>query len=449
MKVRALLALALLAAWPGDARCAALSEPASWLQQYLRIDTSNPPGREAEGAAFLAGVLERAGLEARRLVTPAGRASVYARLPGRGHGSIVLLHHIDVVRPGEGWSFEPFGGTLSHGVLVGRGAIDCKSLGIAELAAIVDLKRRGVVPAKSVVFLAVADEEAGGGQGTAWLLRTYPELFSDVEAVYDEGGTNRVLDGRVLWWGVEVAQKRPLWLRLTANGRAGHAAALQPQSAAHELILALARILQMPPRYRVTEAARLYLHALAPLHNETLRHVFSRIDEVIAPDGPKETLLPGMASLFLDTVQVTVLHAGEQINAVAARATAEVDVRLLPDTDAAAFRTAIQDAAGPTVSVEVLLESPPAAPSSTDTPAFRALVEGLGAAVVPAFISGFTDSHYFRERGIAAYGIAPFALASEDLHGIHGLDERIPVAEFERGVERMKRIVGLAAGAAR
>ena len=451
MKRLALTLLVAVALGGPAARAAAtgLSEPALWLQQYLRIDTSNPPGREAAGAAFLAGILDGAGLETRRLVTPEGRASVYARLPGREPGAILLLSHIDVVRPGEGWTLEPFGGAVVHGELEGRGAIDSKGLGIAELAAIVDLKRRGVAPKKSVIYLAVADEEAGGGQGTVWVLQQYPELFADVEAVFNEGGTNRVVDGKVLWWGVEVALKRPLWLHFEADGRAGHAASLQPHSAAHQLIEALARVLALPPRFHVSAAARQYVHALAPLHNPALAHVLSRIDEVIAPDGPKEGLLPGMASLFLDTVQVTVLHASEQINAVAARATADADVRLLPDTDAAAFLDEIRRAAGPEVAVTVLLEAPPGAASPTDSPAYRAVASVLGqggAAIVPAFISGFTDSRYFRARGIPAYGLMPFALDGDDLRTIHGPDERIPIAELDRGVERMRRIVAAAAG---
>ncbi len=419
-----------------------VSEAATWLQEYLRLDTTNPPGNEQRGAAFLAGLLRAEGLAPRLLVTPGGRVSLYARLEGRGPGTIVLLHHMDVVRPGPQWTVNPFAGEIRRGTLMGRGALDVKSLGIAELAALLDLKRHGIVPRRSIVYLAVADEEAGGGEGTAFVLAHYPELFADAQIVLNEGGSNRVVDGQVRWWGLEVAQKRPLWLRISAQGRAGHAAGLQPNSAAHELVRALARMLDLPPKYRVTDAARTYLAALAPLHGGSLGDTLAHLDRAIGPDGPREALMPGMAALFLDTVQVTMLAASEQINVIAAEASAHVDVRLLPDTDAAEFLARLKGALGPDVRTELVLGAPLGHVSSSTSADWQAMARALGdEPVVPAFIGGFTDSRYFRDRGVAAYGISPFALAGEELRGIHGPDEGIPLAEFAAGCERLRRIV--------
>ena len=199
-----------------------LSEAALWLRDYLRIDTTNPPGGERQSAAFLASILHRAGIPTRTFFTPEGRASLYARLPatvaGQGSAtSLVLLHHMDVVAPGPGWTVDPFGGTVAEGRLWGRGAVDAKSLGIAHLAALIDLQRSRTPRHRDVVFLAVADEESGGAQGTGWLLDHHPELFEDVAAVLNEGGANLVLRGNLQWWGIEVAQKRPLWLEVTAT----------------------------------------------------------------------------------------------------------------------------------------------------------------------------------------------------------------------------------------
>ncbi|HXU46569.1 MAG TPA: M20/M25/M40 family metallo-hydrolase [Thermoanaerobaculia bacterium] len=425
-----------------------LSEPATWLRDYLRIDTSNPPGNEARAAGALDGLLTRLGIEHRRFASPAGRQSLWARLPATGAGAtsaraILLLHHIDVVPPGPGWTVPPFGGLVRNGRLWGRGALDDKSLGIAQLAALVDLKRRVLDRRREIIWLAVADEESGGAAGTAWLLDEHPELFKNVEAVFGEGGANRVAQGRILWWGLEVAQKRPLWMEVAARGRGGHGSGLNPGSANHELIRGLARLLDAKPRWRVTAATRDYLRALAPLHNGFWRSRFLRIDAIVRPDGPTEMLMPGLANLFLDTVQVTVLSGGQRINVIPAQATAELDVRLLPDTDAAAFSSQIRRALGPDLATKVLVTAPPSAPSPVDTPVYRAAARVLGtsAPVVPAFIAGFTDSRYFRERGIPAYGLSPFALEGPDLAGIHSPDERIPLAEFDRGVLRMKKIL--------
>jgi len=451
--IPSLLATLLLLS-PSTARSAAapaLSEAAGWLQQYLRIDTSNPPGNEARSAAFLAGLLQKAGIASRVVATPEGRASLYARLasPRSGGRAVLLLHHMDVVPPGPGWTVPPFAGLVRDGSLWGRGAIDDKSLGIAQLAAMIDLRRRGLPLERDVIFLAVADEENGGGRGTAWLLANHPELFQGVEAVINEGGRSQTgAGGKLLWWGIEVAQKRPLWLEVSTSGRGGHGAGLNPDSANHQLVEGLARLLTAPPRWRVSAPVRVYCHAIAPLQNDRWRRIFANVDSVITPTGPREFLLPGMANLFLDTVQVTVLRGGERINVIPERASAQLDVRLLPDTDSAAFLADVKKKLGKDFDVKVLVTSPPAPMSPASGRLYGALERVLAAdgPVVPTFIAGFTDSRYFRERGIAAYGVSPFKLLPDDSKGIHATDERIPLAELDRGVERMKRVLALYAG---
>lgn len=443
----ALLLLPLLACSPvgGVPR---VSEEAAWLRDYLRIDTTNPPGHESRAADYLAGILAREGIATKRFAAMPGRDNLWARLPataGKANqpGAILLLHHLDVVPAGPGWQVPAFAGEIRDGRLWGRGAIDDKSLGIAFLSAMIDLKRSGVPRTRDVIWLAVADEESGGERGTSWLLAKHPELFSGVSAVIGEGGANRMAEDRLLWWGIEVAQKRPLWLEVTARGRGGHGSGLNPWSANHDLIRGLDRLLEATPRWRVSAPARTYLHALAPLHNPFWRQRFLAIDRIVTPEGPREMLMPGLANLFLDSIQITVLAGGDRINVIPASASAKIDVRLLPDTDAEACLEEVKKALGPDLEVKVLLTSPPAAASPTTTPVFAAFQKTLGgsAPVVPAFIAGFTDSRYFREQGIAAYGFSPFALQGSDLAGIHAADERIPLAELDLGIDRTKRLV--------
>jgi len=455
----ALIALVVLLGTPAGSTAGtlaepALSEPATWLRDYLRIDTTTPRG-EAAAASFLADILHREGIETRLLVSSEGRTSLYARLEARDSspgptstptnrsGALVLLHHIDVVPPGPDWTVEPFAGRVSKGRLWGRGAIDIKSLGIAPLAAFVDLKRRPLPLSRDVVFLAVADEERGGLQGTGWILERHGDLLVDTAAVLGEGGLNKTLNGRLLWAGIEIAQKRPLWLRATAHGRGGHGASAILSSAPERLTEGLARVLALPREPRVTEPARIYAGALAPLHNSSVGKILADLDHHVGPAEPDAGVSPGIYNLLLDTVQLTVLRSGERINVIPEQATAELDVRLLPDTDGDAFLRRIETAAGPNVSFKVLLSSPPAPPSPVDSPIYRAVAGVLGEAgpVVPAFIPGFTDSRFFRERGTAAYGVSPFLLESRDFLGIHGPDESIPVAAFDQGVSRMEEIV--------
>ena len=443
----ALLTVALLSAGPtavAAAREAPATDPVDQLAGYLRIDTTNPPGNEGPAARYLAAILHRHGIGTQTFYTADGRASLYARLDGASdEGGLLLLHHLDVVPAGEGWSREPFAGEVVDGDLWGRGAIDVKSLGIAHLAAFLDLAAHRDRLARDVVFLAVADEESGGVRGTAWLLDHHPELFDGIGAAYGEGGSNKAANGRLIWWGIETAQKRPMWLEATARGRAGHASGLNPSNAVHALIEGLARMLELPHRWHLSDPVRRYLQAVAPLHQGDQRRRFADPDSWITPDGPRGPLSPGQANLFLDSLQVTVLEAGDRINVVPPLARARIDARLLPDTDAEAFLARLREAAGPRVELKVLLSSPPSPPSPVDHPAYRAAATVFGeeGPVVPAFIAGFTDSRYLRERGIATYGVSPYLIEPQLLRGIHGPDERIPVDELRRGVERMTRIV--------
>ena len=441
------LVLLLGCGTPGSELAAQRYAPSiRWLQRYLRIDTTNPPGREHHAAEVLAQVLREAGLEPLLLVTPSGRTNLYTRLraeSGVDGPALLLLHHMDVVAPGDGWDRDPFSGDIEDGRIWGRGALDAKSLGIAHLAALVAVARDVPQRQRDIIFIAAADEERGGLEGTGWLLDRHPELFAGVEAVLNEGGANRQVNERLLWWGIEVAQKRPLWLEIQARGRAGHAAGFNPRSAVHTLVDALHRLLARPLDWRVCAATRTYLASLAPLHNDHWRPILGRIDDYIERDGPTTGLIPGMPTLFLDTVQVTVLDGAEQINVIPPTARARVDVRMLPDTDADRLLAEITTALGTDVEVEVILTAGPAPPSSVDSAMFRNLEGVLGpeAPVVPFFSPGFTDSRFFRSRGIAAYGFSPFALEPQELRGIHDVDESLPVDEFLAGVERTTRLV--------
>ena len=93
----------------------------------------------------------------------------------------------------------------------------------------------------------------------------------------------------------------------------------------------------------------------------------------------------------------------------------------------------------------MLATSPPSPPSPASGRLYEALRQALGpdGPVVPTFIAGFTDSRYFRERGIPAYGVTPFKLSPDDSKGIHSTDERLPLAEVDRGVERMRKALAL------
>src|SRR5579883_2213375 len=139
-------------------------ETVDLLSEYIRIDTSNPPGNEALAAGWLADLLRREGIESTTYAHAPDRASLIARLPGSdGSGdadAVMLLNHTGVVPvQAQYWNEPPFAGLVKDGYVWGRGAQDMKGLGILELMVFLLFKRLGLPHRRDLVFFAVADEE--------------------------------------------------------------------------------------------------------------------------------------------------------------------------------------------------------------------------------------------------------------------------------------------------
>lgn len=420
----------------------------AWLQSYITIDSSTTAGARQAGL-LLKRILHEEGIATKWIVAPDGQPFLYARTGPSSPATetLILMHHLDVVPAGSGWTRPAHTGEIFEGSIYGRGAVDDKSLGVAHLVSLLRF-RQLTNPRLGLVLLAAGGEESGGTTGMGWLLDSHPELFANVTAVLTEGGTNRVYGKKVLWWGVEVAQKRPLWLQARASGRAGHGSSLNLHSAPHRLVRGLSRLVDRPLEFRVTPEARLFLEAVAPLESPAFAAVVGGIDTIVALPEPATRLLPGMPNYLLDTVQVNVLESGTDINVTPDTALAQIDVRLLPDTDEAAILDRLRELVGPDVELEVILSAPQVAPSPTAHAVFACLEEVLGAEapVVPAFITAITDARFFREQGITVYGFSPFRLGPNALRGIHSRDEHIPVDAFARGIETMWSVVSRCAG---
>src|SRR5262249_28625930 len=149
------------------------------LAELLRIDTTNPPGRETPAAEYLADLLKQEGLEPVLVGAEPERKNVIARLKGSGEkGPLLLAAHLDVV-PAEpsAWSHPPFSGEIHDGYLWGRGAIDMKQMAIMSALVLIRLKREGVPFKRDLIFAGVADEEAGCDLGSKWLVDHHPELI--------------------------------------------------------------------------------------------------------------------------------------------------------------------------------------------------------------------------------------------------------------------------------
>src|SRR5438552_3853711 len=265
-------AAALLAA-PTEADWAALGDEATaLLSQYLRINTTNPPGNEIAAARWLADVLRRDGIEARIFEPAPGKANLYARLAGDGSARpLILLNHMDVVLASpEYWTVQPFSGLLKDGYVWGRGALDMKGEAIAQLMTILILKRAHVPLKRDIIFLATADEEIGAGVGAAWIVDHQADLVKNAEFLLNEGGLTRA-DGRggVEFYGIGTTEKSPLWLDVTARGTAGHGSRPTPDNPVHRLIRALNRIAERRPPLAGPSAGGRALRDLATIERDT------------------------------------------------------------------------------------------------------------------------------------------------------------------------------------
>lgn len=440
-----------------DKDAAAETEAVRYLCDYIKVDTTNPPGNERLGAEFLAGILRKNGLEATLFETDKNRACVYARLKGNGKKRpIILLNHIDVVpAKKEDWEQEPFGGKVVAGEIWGRGAIDMKGMAIAELVSLLDLKRSGKVLDRDIIFLGTPDEEAGGTYGAQWFTKNHPELCRDAEYVLNEGYfIETANDGKVKDWGVDISEKSVLWLRLTAHGDAGHASMPMPDSAPNRLVRALSGVVNSPPAPSVLPAVQEYFNLVSPTESEPLRTYYRDVKESSTDPTAYAFLLKDKlrSSMLRNTVSLTVLKAGYKTNVIPAEASAELDCRLLPGTDRDKFIAEIKaKIADPEVKLEVI-DWVHAEASPYNTELFEvikrvAAAEEPGAPVVPVVVPWFTDSHCFRELGAVAYGFMPFRIDAAHLATMHGKNERIQVANFTDGVRVFGRVISEIAGA--
>ncbi len=424
-------------------------DPVGRLSAYIAVDTTNPPGNESRGAAFFAAIFDAAGIPYRTAESAPGRGNIWARLEGGSEPAIVLLNHMDVVPPDRRyWTEDPFGGVIKDGYLYGRGALDMKGLAIAQLEAFLALHASGRKLNRDVIFVATADEEAGGSMGAGWLATNHPEIFEGVGYLLNEGGGGRPY-GEQIVFAVGVAEKVPLWLRITARGQSGHGSIPRTETAVTRLLRAGSRLAETEFPARVIPATQTALAGIAQFQSAEFAPRYAAIAEAV--NDPEfllklKAMEPGHAALLRNTCSVTRLEASTKVNVIPPEAAMEVDCRLLPDQDPDAFIADLKVLlADPTLSFEKIL-SFGAAASPIDTPLY-ALIETLakeafpGSIVIPSVATGFTDSHFFRERGISSYGASFFVGDEAESRRVHGNDERIAVSALERGTELLTELL--------
>lgn len=400
------------------------AEAADTLRQYIRFDTTDPPGKVTEAAEFLQGILEREGLPVSRYDSAPGKVILVSRLKGSGSGAkpILLLHHMDVVPADSSrWEVDPFAGELKDGYIWGRGAMDMKGTGTLQLYAFLTLARQKVVLNRDIILVAVPDEEIGGADGARYMLEHhYQEL--DPEYVLDEGGFGSrdvYLDGKLVF-GISVEEKQLVWMEATAEGVAGHGSQPNDQNPNDKLVRALSRLLDQP----FPAASNPVLDAL---HRELGTLKKNKFNNAIQNT----------------TVSLTSLRSGvgdpPKVNVIPSIAKATLDARLLPGTDPDEFLSEVRSRLGNEIQVKVTYESEKPVVTPHDTPMFRALASAIlrhhpDAIVVPTAIPYGTDSNAFRHRGAKSYGILPVVLSASIVASMHSDSERLPLDQIENGI---------------
>jgi acetylornithine deacetylase/succinyl-diaminopimelate desuccinylase-like protein len=436
---------------PAGSTSVAEDEVVGLASDLIRIDTTNtgdPDTLVGERAAaeYVAAKLDDVGFETTYLESGAsGRGNVIARLPGAdpGRGALLIHGHLDVVAadPAE-WSVHPFSGAVQDGYLWGRGAVDMKDMVAMTLAVARQFRREGVVPPRDLVFAFLADEEAGGLQGSHWLVEHRPELFDGcTEAISEVGGFSlTVRDGRRLYL-IQTAEKGIAWMRLRVQGRAGHGAVVHEDNAVTALCETVARLGRHRFPLMMTDSVREFLTAVG---EETgLDFSDENLDEAVAKLGALARII---GATLRDTANPTMLDAGYKPNVIPSAAQAVVDCRVLPGRQAA-FEREMDELLGPDITREWVMNLPPVE-TTFDGDLVTAmdsaiLQEDPGARTVPYMMFGGTDAKAFSKLGIRCFGFSPLQLPPDLDFGslFHGVDERVPVDGLVFGTRVLDRFL--------
>jgi acetylornithine deacetylase/succinyl-diaminopimelate desuccinylase-like protein len=439
----------------------AMSDPTAEVTELLQHlirnacvnDGARGSGFEARSADLLEGYFDGSGIDVERYEPAPGRTSLVARIEGRRPGApaLLLMGHTDVVPANpDGWRRDPFGGELVDGEVWGRGAIDMLNLTASMAVATRRLAVDGYRPDGTLVYLAVADEEALGTWGADHLTRREPDavaadwVVTESAAVPLKGG-----DGG-LRLPVLVGEKGSCWCTLRVSGTPGHAS--QPFLTDNALVTA-AKVVQALAEYRpaarIHDVWRRYLAGLA------------LPDELAGPLLDPDRLVGALADLPAPlarhyhacthpTIAPTVVRGGTKTNVIPDRVDLELDVRTLAGQGLPEVRAMLDEALGPLADRVEIVEAhdDPATESPVDTPLWDALARTTrafygGSHLVPTINVGATDARFFRRLGTTAYGFGLLSrrLAPEEYGRMfHGDDERVDIESLRLSTEHWQAL---------
>ncbi|MEX2683493.1 MAG: M20/M25/M40 family metallo-hydrolase [Candidatus Sigynarchaeota archaeon] len=436
------------------------------LQKMIRIDTTNPPGNEIALARELDAWVRSHGydfVKTRIIESEPGRASLIVDILGtepEHHPSWGFMSHLDVV-PAEGkWEHPPFSGDLvqaEHDAFIwGRGAMDIKYLGAANLVAAFTLLHEGFRPKGNIKILLCADEENGGLKGLGWLAENRLDAIK-VDCCLNEGGGFKLPFKND--FVIQVGEKGVFWTRLRVHGRGGHGS-MPPEHDATAIYKA-ARILDKLKRFKPELViGKEYLATFGAMSipvvlkgllraKRLLRFLLS-LAEKFTGIKLRQVVLP----LVSNSIAVTNFHSGVKENSISPDAEVVLDIRTLTGVGREQVNETIRKAIGDDLYAQVEIEpiaNQPCTTSAIDSPYYGTIARVTGeiypgATLVPLLSQGSTDSKFFREKGMVAYGFCP-AIKDDDvtyeqlLAMAHNVDERISVTNLMLAVDFTYRVM--------
>jgi acetylornithine deacetylase/succinyl-diaminopimelate desuccinylase-like protein len=427
-----------------------LKEATHYLQEYLRIDTVNPPGNEVEGARFFKNIFDAESIPCQVFEPSPGRGSLLATLKGTSKKRpILLLNHIDVVPvEKERWTVDPFEGVVQDGYLYGRGALDDKSMGIIEMMTLLILQRKKVPLERDVLFFAAADEETGGKWGIQWAMENVSSLRRSEYALNEGGYVILNETGDPDRYEISNGQKIVFQLQLKAKGTSGHASMPHSDNPNVKLIHALEAVTKWETPYNVLPMVKEFFLKMAPKQPPDERKFFEDIEKGLHDPSfsARLTTNPIYNAMVRDTISLTILQAGSKANVIPSESSATLDCRLIPGSSKENFLKEIKERLGDEIEAEGKMEGKSIPPSPFNTDLFQAIQKFATSndpdcPVVPFLLPGATDSRFLRERGITTYDFCPFRLPEKEIMRVHGNDERIALENLRFGIRMLMEVI--------
>jgi acetylornithine deacetylase/succinyl-diaminopimelate desuccinylase-like protein len=427
-------------------------------EHIIGIESSIGKGNVPAVAKYLAERFQAGGFPAADIhVLPLGEtASLVVRYRGTGKGGrpIALIAHMDVVTAKRGdWQRDPYHLTEEQGFFFGRGTSDVKQEVALLTATFLRLKAEGFVPKRDLIIAFSGDEETE--QTTARDLVTAHRDLVDAEyALNGDGGGGVLSEGaaKPLIFYVQGAEKSSAQFLLTTHNPGGHSSQPRADNAIYDLADALKAVqaYQFPVMWNdwtIGDFKAASVVTPGPIGAAMARFA---ADPGNAAAAAELSQSPAFVGRVRTTCIATMLNGGHAENALPQSATATINCRIFPGMSAAVVQKTLQGLAGPKVEVKLGYDALVSDASPMRADVMNAVAKAVHASdpatpVVPTQASYATDGAVFRNGGIPTYGVGGvYIMDSEEF--AHGLNERIRVVEFYKGLTYWDVLIKALAG---